>query len=117
RAKPRFGRDGMPGDTRTLGAGCGTGAGAPRPAALYPASRVMGVDVLEHHLELARQRYRALESRLTFENRSVYELGLPDRTFDLTVCRHVVHSIPYPERVYAELARVTKPGGWLHLIP
>src|SRR6185503_15081937 len=39
------------------------------------------------------------------------------RTFDLTVCRHVIHSIPHPDRVLAELARVTKTGGRLHLIP
>jgi ubiquinone/menaquinone biosynthesis C-methylase UbiE len=29
----------------------------------------------------------------------------------------VLHSIPHPERVLAELVRVTRPGGWLHLIP
>jgi ubiquinone/menaquinone biosynthesis C-methylase UbiE len=33
------------------------------------------------------------------------------------VCRHVLHSIPQPERVLAELVRVTRPGGYLHLIP
>ena len=31
--------------------------------------------------------------------------------------RHVIHSIPHAERVLAELKRVTKPGGRLHLIP
>ncbi|MGH8800090.1 MAG: class I SAM-dependent methyltransferase, partial [Casimicrobiaceae bacterium] len=50
------------------------------------------------------------------EHQSVYELAAADRSFDLTVCRHVMHSIPHPERVLAELARVTRPGGWLHLI-
>lgn len=29
----------------------------------------------------------------------------------------MLHSIPYPERVLAELKRVTRPGGVLHLIP
>jgi ubiquinone/menaquinone biosynthesis C-methylase UbiE len=52
-----------------------------------------------------------------FENQSIFELRERDRTFDLVVCRHVIHSVPYPERVLAELARVTRPGGWLHLIP
>src|SRR5262249_47033690 len=58
-----------------------------------------------------------LGSRLTFEHQSIYELGAKDRAFDLTVCRHVVHSIPHPDRVYAELVRVTRRGGRLHLIP
>jgi ubiquinone/menaquinone biosynthesis C-methylase UbiE len=115
--KPLVERYGLPGQASILDAGCGTGEMASRLAELFPQGRVLGVDILDHHLELARDRYRALASRLTFEHRSIYELGLPDRTFDLTVCRHVVHSIPYAERVYAELARVTKRGGWLHLIP
>ena len=110
-------RHALPDDIRVLDAGCGTGECSSRLAELYPKSRVLGVDILDPHLELARTRYAALASRLSFEHRSIYELGLPDHTFDLTVCRHVVHSIPHPERAYAELVRVTKPGGRLHLIP
>ncbi|MFI5370187.1 MAG: class I SAM-dependent methyltransferase [Candidatus Eisenbacteria bacterium] len=100
-----------------LDAGCGTGEGASRLAGLFPRAVVLGVDVLEPSLELARRRYASLAPRLTFEHRSVFELGLPDAAYDLTVCRHVVHSIPHPDRVYAELRRVTRRGGRLHLIP
>ena len=100
-----------------LDAGCGTGEGASRLAELYPQSKVLGVDVLDNHLELARNRYTKLASRLRFENRSIFELGLPNASFDLTTCRHVLHSIPHPDQVVAELKRVTRPGGWLHLIP
>lgn len=114
---PLIRRYGLADDIRILDAGCGTGEGASRFAELFPRSTVLGVDVLDHHLELARTRYASLASRLTFEHRSIYELGLPDHTFDLTVCRHVVHSIPHAERVYAELSRVTQRGGRLHLIP
>lgn len=110
-------RYGLPPDIRILDAGSGTGEGASRLAELFPGAAVVGVDILDHHLELARNRYRHLANRLTFENRSVYELGLPDGSFDLVTCRHVIHSIPFPERVLAELRRVTKPGGRLHLIP
>src|SRR5207248_6925515 len=35
---------------------------------------------------------------------------------DLTVCRSVTQSIPQPDRVLAELKRVTRPGGYLHII-
>jgi SAM-dependent methyltransferase len=51
-----------------------------------------------------------------FERRSIFELGLPDRSFDLVVCRHVLQAIPQPERAIAELQRVVRRGGWLHLI-
>jgi len=110
-------RYGLRDDIRILDAGCGTGEGASRFAEMFRRSSVLGVDIIDAHLELARARYTALAPRLTFEHRSIFELGLPDRAFDLTVCRHVIHSIPHPDRVLAELARVTRPGGRLHLIP
>lgn len=103
-------------DIHILDAGCGTGEAAWRLAETYPRARVLGVDILDHHLELARERHARFAPRLSFEHRSVFELGLPDRSFDLTVCRHVIHSIPHVDRVLAELARVTRSGGWLHVI-
>jgi SAM-dependent methyltransferase len=114
---PLFDRYGLAGALEILDAGCGTGEITWRLAERYPESSVLGVDVLDGSLEVARRRHGGRTPRLRFENRSIFELGLPDRHFDLTVCRHVVHSIPHVDRVYAELKRVTKPGGWLHLIP
>lgn len=103
-------------EARILDAGCGTGEISSRLAELYPRSGVVGVDVLEGHLELARDRYRHLAPRLRFENRSVFGLGFPGGSFDLTVCRHVLQSIPRPDDVLAELVRVTRSGGFLHLV-
>jgi ubiquinone/menaquinone biosynthesis C-methylase UbiE len=110
-------RYGLPEDIRVLDAGCGTGEGASRLAKFFSRGEVLGVDILDHHLSLARARFADLAPRLQFEHRSIFDLGLPDHTFDLTACRHVIHSVPHPERVIAELARVTKRGGRLHLIP
>jgi ubiquinone/menaquinone biosynthesis C-methylase UbiE len=107
----------LPSEARILDAGCGTGEIASRLAELFPRSRVLGVDIVDQHLELARSRYADLAPRLAFEHQSVFELKAADRSFDLTVCRHVLHSIPYADRVIAELVRVTRPGGYLHLIP
>ena len=107
----------VPADAQILDAGCGTGEGSSRLAELFPRAHVVGIDIVDHHLELARFRYASLAARLTFEHQSIFELNIPDRTFDLTVCRHVLHSIPHADRVLAELARVTRPGGYLHIIP
>ena len=107
----------LPAEPRILDAGCGTGEGASRLAELFPRAQVLGVDIVDPHLELARRRYASLAPRLTFEHQSIFELNAADRTFDLTVCRHVLHSIPHADRVIAELARVTRRGGYLHLIP
>ena len=107
----------LPSEAHVLDAGCGTGEGSSRLAQLFPRARVLGVDIIDHHLALARSRYASLAPRLRFEHQSIFELSVPDHRFDLAVCRHVMHSIPHPDRVLAELARVTRPGGYLHLIP
>ena len=115
--KQLFERYALPAAANILDAGCGTGEGSSRLAELYPAAQILGVDIIDAHLELARTRYARFAPRLQFEHQSVFELKAADGTFDLTVCRHVLHSIPHPERVLAEFARVTRPGGYLHLIP
>jgi ubiquinone/menaquinone biosynthesis C-methylase UbiE len=114
---PLFRRYALPVDPRILDAGCGTGEGSSRLAELFPGAQVLGVDIVDPSLELARGRYAALAPRLSFEHQSIYELKAADRTYDLTVCRHVLHSIPFADKVIAELARVTRRGGYLHLIP
>ena len=114
---PLIRRYALPAEARILDAGCGTGEIASRLAELFPGARVLGVDIIDTHLEAARSRYRELAPRLGFEHQSVFELQAADRSFDLTVCRHVLHSIPHADRAIAELARVTRPGGYLHLIP
>jgi ubiquinone/menaquinone biosynthesis C-methylase UbiE len=111
-------RYGLPDDIRILDAGCGTGEGSWRLAEMFPRATVLGVDILDQSLETARARHAPrFAPRLTFENQSIYELRAPDGAYDLTVNRHVIHSVPHAERVLAELKRVTKRGGRLHLIP
>jgi ubiquinone/menaquinone biosynthesis C-methylase UbiE len=113
---PLLRRYSLPAEPGILDAGCGTGEAASRLAELFPRARVLGVDIIDAHLELARSRYAKLAPRLAFEHQSVFGLDAADRSFDLVVCRHVVHAIPHADRVLAELARVTRQGGYLHLI-
>lgn len=113
---PLLRRYGLPAAPRVLDVGCGTGEIASRLAEALPAARVVGVDLLEGHLSLARARYARLAPRLSFARGDGFALAFPDGAFDLAVCRHVLQSVPEPERVVAELARVVRPGGWLHLV-
>src|SRR5215470_11826442 len=96
---PLIRRYALPAEPRILDAGCGTGEGASRLAELFPKANVLGVDIVDKSLELARSRYGSFGSRLRFEHQSIYELQADDGSFDLTVCRHVLHSIPHAERV------------------
>ncbi len=114
--EPLFRRYGLSGALRILDAGCGTGEISSRLARHYPEAAVLGVDILDHHLALARERYADLAPRLAFEHQSIFGLPAADASYDLVVCRHVLQSIPHPERVLAEFLRVTKPGGRVHLI-
>ena len=114
--KPLFDRYQLPIEAKVLDAGCGTGEISLRLAQMFQHARLLGVDVIDHHLERARARCAGLGERARFENRSIFALGLPDATFDLVVCRHVLQAIPHAERALAELVRVTRSGGWIHVI-
>jgi len=103
-------RYGLGAELRILDAGCGTGEASWRLAELFPRAQVLGVDILDIHLTLARERHAHLAPRLVFENQSIFELPAADGAYDLTVCRHVLHSIPHADRVIAELVRVTRPA-------
>ena len=113
---PLLDRYRLPDGARLLDAGCGPGEISARLADRFPGAAVLGVDVEEGHLALARRRHAALAPRLAFERRSVYGLELPAGSFDLVVCRHVLQAIPHADRVLAELTRVLRPGGWMHLL-
>ncbi|RPI52377.1 MAG: class I SAM-dependent methyltransferase [Acidobacteria bacterium] len=115
--RPLFGRYRLPENANVLDAGCGTGEISARIGEMLPRAKVLGIDIIDAHLEMARRRSAPLGTRIRFENRSIFELGLPSHDFDLVVCRHVLQAIPHAERAIAELVRVVRPGGWIHLIP
>ena len=114
--QPLFERYPLRAGAAVLDAGCGTGEITRRLAAMFPQATLLGVDVIDAHLMLARERAAGLGPRIRFEHRSIFDLGLPGATFDLVVCRHVVQAIPHVDRAIAELVRVTRRNGWLHLI-
>lgn len=94
------------GDERALDVGAGAGALA---LALAPLVReVVGLDPVPELLELARAR--GLPNTEFVEGDGA-ALPFPDGSFDLAGTHHTLHHVLRPERVVAELARVTRPGG------
>jgi ubiquinone/menaquinone biosynthesis C-methylase UbiE len=114
--RPLFDRYRLQPDCRVADIGCGSGEITSRLAGLYPRAEVVGIDILEHSVELARKRHPDLAPRVTFQQGDAFELKLPSNHFDLVVCRHVTQSIPEPERILSEMKRVCRPGGWLHVL-
>src|SRR5688500_14971256 len=91
--EPVFRRHALPEAPRILDVGCGTGEIAIRLAELFPRATILGVDIIESHLELARRRTTQLGARVTFQIADAFELPFDDRSFDLVVCRHVLQAI------------------------
>jgi SAM-dependent methyltransferase len=94
------------GGGRMLDVGCGAGALA---LALAPHAReVVGVDPVPELLARARERAPA---NATFVEADGTALPFADESFDLAGTLRTLHHVPRPERVLAELTRVTKRGG------
>jgi SAM-dependent methyltransferase len=106
----------LPRSARVLDVGSGTGEFSARVAEAYPDAHVLGVELLEASVGVARQKHASLAPRLRFETGDAFALAQPDDTFDLVANRHMVQSVPHVERIFAELVRVTKPGGHVHVL-
>jgi SAM-dependent methyltransferase len=115
--QPLVARYSLPAAPRILDVGCGTGEITARLAAQFPDAQITAVDLLEPHLALARRRHPELAGRVTFTCADAFELPFPAAAFDLVVCRHLLQAVPHPERILAEMVRVARPGGILHMIP
>lgn len=116
----RFGRrtverlDLSPG-ARVLDACCGSGASAiPAAQAVGPNGSVLGVDLAEDLLELARTRAEHLGLKnIEFRTADLLDLGLPDSDFDAVICVFGIFFIPDMEAATRELWRLVRPGGKL----
>ena len=90
---------------RVLDLGTGTGRAAFLVARRYPDADVVGVDLAEDMLVEARKLTPSeLASRVRFEQADAERLSYRDGSFDLV---SLANMIPF----FAELARVTAPGG------
>jgi SAM-dependent methyltransferase len=100
-----------PGDT-VLDVGSSSGYLAARLAAVDPSVRVTGVDPSGPAIGYARRHARP---GMTFVVGVGQRLGQPDASFDVVTCTLAVHHIPRRQRpaVFAEMHRVTRPGGRL----
>jgi ubiquinone/menaquinone biosynthesis C-methylase UbiE len=102
----------QPGD-KVLDVCCGTGASAiPAAIAVGPTGAVLGVDVSDGLLGLARVKSQNLNN-IEFRNHDCMALGLPDGSFDAIVCVFGIFFLPDMEAALRELWRMVKPGGKL----
>lgn len=88
--------------------GCGTGSATPHLMGTLGAESVVGVDVSEESLEVARREHGGPRAR--FEPMNAFA---PQAEFDLAFCNGVFHHIPPAERAaaVAYVHRALRPGG------
>jgi ubiquinone/menaquinone biosynthesis C-methylase UbiE len=98
-----------------LDAGTGTAQIPIELCRRHPAVAVVGIDLAGHMLAVGRENVgRAhLEGRVRLEQCDAKHLPWPDGAFAAVMSNSIVHHVPGPERVLAEMVRVCVPGGLL----
>lgn len=101
-----------------LDVGCGTGRWAIEMAQLFPAARVVGVDVVAPAIEETTAPDQ-LPHNYAFRAGNILEgLALPDASFSFVHQRYMIGAIPadrWPSAV-GELVRLTRHSGWVELV-
>jgi 2-polyprenyl-3-methyl-5-hydroxy-6-metoxy-1,4-benzoquinol methylase len=97
--------------------GCGFGGTVLVLAREFPESELVGIDLSEPLLNLAKRTSRALnlEDRVTFEQQDVHEIGYDDNAFDVALNINMVHLVNDPVRMLNHLERLVKPAGFLFI--
>jgi ubiquinone/menaquinone biosynthesis C-methylase UbiE len=102
-------------EDRVLDVACGPGA-----CTLAFATRCRHVIGLDVSLELVRKAREEAGRRniqnATFIAGELERMPFGDGTVDAVVCRFSFHHALHPERVFAEMARVAGPRGWMVVV-
>lgn len=99
------------GQPRILDVACGTGRALAQLVRALPQARYDAIDLSPWYLDKARQNAGQAEASFTVGNAEA--LPWPAETFDATFSVYLFHELPRATRrkVWAEMQRVTKPGG------
>ena len=102
----------IPAGARVLDLGCGAGLDSLWAAERAgPAGRVLGADFSPAMLARARAAARAAGAAARFVNAAAERLPLPDGAVDVALVNGLFNLNPARRSVFAELARVVRPGG------
>jgi ubiquinone/menaquinone biosynthesis C-methylase UbiE len=100
---------------RVLDVCCGSGASAlPAAETVGPGGSVLGVDLAENLLALARRKAenRGLDN-VAFRVADMLDLHLPPESFDAVICVFGIFFVPDMQRAAHELWSFVRPGGQL----
>ena len=98
-----------------LDLGCGTGWATRLLAGRAAGVQAIGVDASTKMIARAEELH-SLRIRARYEHGTFEALDFPDDKFDLVFSMEAIYYAPDLARALAEVARVTKPGGQVHLV-
>jgi 2-polyprenyl-3-methyl-5-hydroxy-6-metoxy-1,4-benzoquinol methylase len=101
---------------RILDAGCGTGVGTEYLAHLNPDAAVVGIDLSDGALAVAKERcQKSGATQVEFHHLSLFDVAQLPGEFELINCVGVLHHTPDPIGGIQALATKLAPGGLLHV--
>lgn len=102
---------------RVLDAGCGSGEVLIEIAKAFPEAELVGLDLSEPLLEIAREQAEDadLSDRLTFRKGDVEAMPFDDDSFNIVISVNTFHVVDNPVAMLDEIERVLKPDGALAL--
>jgi ubiquinone/menaquinone biosynthesis C-methylase UbiE len=79
--------------------------------------QIVAIDLAEHMLQVGRDNVRraGFQGRLRLEARDAKKMPYPADSFGAVISNSIVHHIPDPKAVLAEMVRVVKPGSTLFI--
>src|SRR5713226_9595891 len=79
--------------------------------------QITAIDLAEHMLQVGRENVRkaGFSDRLQLERQDAKHLPYPTRSFAAIISNSIVHHIPEPAAVLAEMVRVARPGAILFI--
>jgi demethylmenaquinone methyltransferase/2-methoxy-6-polyprenyl-1,4-benzoquinol methylase len=93
---------------------CGTGDIAFLLAEKYPAGQVVGIDLTEPMLDLARKRCNS--DNIKFVRQDMAALDFPDESADIVTGGYAVRNAAELSEAFVEIHRILKPGGFVALL-
>nr|WP_233553851.1 class I SAM-dependent methyltransferase [Halococcus sp. IIIV-5B] len=99
---------------KILDAGCGTGVISLLLAQL--GHEVTGIDLSSEMLDRAREKAKRQSEPIDFYKGNVEDLSFADDTYDGVTARHLIWTLPNPEKALREWSRVVRPDGHLVLL-
>ena len=103
---------------RVLDLGCGTGTLAVMAKQCQPRAEVTGLDGDSKVLEIARAKAEKAGVDPIFDEGMSYQLPYGDETFDRVLSSLMLHHLSTDDkkRTLAEVFRVLRPGGEMHVV-